>query len=41
MDWFQNYKGEEGVDVIRWEDAKYAWKEVEKWQKQEDSLRIR
>lgn len=30
-DWFQNYKGPEGVEVIRWEDEKYAWSEVEKW----------
>lgn len=31
-DWFQNYKGRAGVDIIRWEDEKYAWAEVEKWQ---------
>lgn len=32
-DWFQNYKGAEGVEVIRWEDEQYAWQEVEKWKK--------
>ncbi len=32
-DWFQNYKGPAGVEVIRWEDEKYAWSEVEKWTK--------
>lgn len=32
-DWFQNYKGAGRVEIIRWEDEKYAWSEVEKWQK--------
>lgn len=32
-DWFQNYKGAEGVEIIRWEDEQYAVQEVEKWKK--------
>ena len=32
-DWFQNYKGPERVEIIRWEDEEYALSEVEKWQK--------
>lgn len=32
-DWFQNYKGAEGVEILRWEDERYAQQEVEKWKK--------
>ncbi len=32
-DWFQNYKGAEGVEIIRWEDEQFALQEVEKWKK--------
>ena len=32
-DWFQNYKGAEGVEILRWEDEQYALQEVEKWKK--------
>jgi inorganic pyrophosphatase len=32
-DWFQNYKGAEGVEIIRWEDEQFAIQEVEKWKK--------
>lgn len=32
-DWFQNYKGAKGVEIIRWEDEQYAWQEVNKWKK--------
>lgn len=32
-DWFQNYKGAEGVEIVRWEDEQYALQEVEKWKK--------
>ena len=35
-DWFQNYKGPVGVEVIRWEDEKYAWSEVKKWTKSQN-----
>lgn len=33
-DWFQNYKGAEGVEIVRWEDEQYAMQEVEKWKKE-------
>lgn len=32
-DWFQNYKGAEGVEIVRWEDERFALQEVEKWKK--------
>lgn len=32
-DWFQNYKGLDGVEIVRWEDEDYAWAEVRKWMK--------
>lgn len=32
-DWFQNYKGAKGVEILRWEDEQYALQEVEKWKK--------
>lgn len=33
-DWFQNYKGAAGVEILRWEDEHYAQREVEKWKQQ-------
>lgn len=30
-DWFLNYKGAHQIQLIRWEDDNYAWKEIEKW----------
>jgi inorganic pyrophosphatase len=32
-DWFQNYKGDSSVEIVRWEDEDYAWAEVRKWLK--------
>ena len=29
--WFANYKGPEKVEVIRWEDDTYAWREINRW----------
>ena len=33
-DWFQNYKGAGGVEIVRWEDEDYAWARVKKWTKE-------
>ncbi len=33
--WFANYKGPEAVEIIRWEDDTYAWREVRRWLKEE------
>ena len=30
--WFLNYKGPGMVELLRWEDEAYAWREVRKWQ---------
>ncbi|MEM1217195.1 MAG: inorganic diphosphatase, partial [Bacteroidota bacterium] len=32
-DWFQNYKGNGEVEIIRWEDDAYAREEIERWRK--------
>lgn len=32
-DWFTNYKGQGVVEMIRWEDDRYAWQEIRKWEK--------
>lgn len=32
-DWFTNYKGPGVVEMIRWEDDRYAWQEIKKWEK--------
>ena len=29
--WFLNYKGQGTVELMRWEDEAYAWREVAKW----------
>ncbi|CAH0999635.1 Inorganic pyrophosphatase [Neolewinella maritima] len=29
--WFLNYKGYSTVELLRWEDERYAWREVDKW----------
>ena len=29
--WFLNYKGPGAVELLRWEDEAYAWREVDKW----------
>ncbi len=29
--WFLNYKGAKQMELIRWEDENYAWREVRKW----------
>ena len=29
--WFLNYKGQGVVELLRWEDERYAWREVDKW----------
>lgn len=29
--WFLNYKGTKKMELIRWEDENYAWREVRKW----------
>ena len=29
--WFLNYKGQGAVELLRWEDEGYAWREVAKW----------
>ena len=29
--WFLNYKGQGAVELLRWEDEAYAWREVAKW----------
>jgi inorganic pyrophosphatase len=31
-EWFTHYKGFQQVEFLGWEDEKYAWKEVEKWE---------
>jgi len=31
QDWFLNYKGPNQMELIRWEDAAYAEKEIKKW----------
>ncbi len=31
-DWFLNYKGRDVVQLIRWEDDRYAWQEIRKWE---------
>ena len=30
--WFLNYKGPNAIELLRWEDEAYAWREVRKWQ---------
>ena len=30
--WFLNYKGDNAIELLRWEDEAYAWREVRKWQ---------
>ncbi|PPK85724.1 inorganic pyrophosphatase [Neolewinella xylanilytica] len=30
--WFLNYKGPNVTELLRWEDEAYAWREVRKWQ---------
>ncbi len=35
-DWFLNYKGPRATELIRWEDDKYAWGEIRKWQVKEE-----
>ncbi|WP_420461061.1 inorganic diphosphatase [Neolewinella sp.] len=29
--WFLNYKGQGAVELLRWEDEAYAWREVARW----------
>lgn len=31
--WFLNYKGPRQIELLRWEDEAYAWREVRKWKK--------
>ena len=33
--WFLNYKGRGVVELMRWEDEAYAWREVDKWRVKE------
>ncbi|WP_116107767.1 inorganic diphosphatase [Lewinella sp. IMCC34191] len=36
--WFLNYKGPNVVELLRWEDEAYAWREVRKWQTDNEAL---
>ncbi|PSR10236.1 MAG: inorganic pyrophosphatase [Bacteroidetes bacterium] len=33
-DWFQNYKGRQAVEILRWEDDVFAREEVSRWRQQ-------
>jgi inorganic pyrophosphatase len=33
-DWFQNYKGRQAVEILRWEDEVFAREEVSRWRLQ-------
>lgn len=37
--WFLNYKGPGMVELLRWEDEAFAWREVRKWQTDNNLLK--
>jgi inorganic pyrophosphatase len=34
-DWFLHYKGRDAMQLIRWEDERFAWQEIRRWSVQQ------